>query len=207
MKTYLDNLRPFERRVVVVVGLMLFVVANFWFVIPRFGDWNQMRIRRWDAEERLVRFQNEVAQMPTIKRKVDEMEKRTQPVPREEQFSQFSHTYLNQAAKSGVFIDNTSRPIVRTNDQFFIEQAQVITVHSGEAQLVDFLFNLGAGESLIRVRELNLRPDAPRQQLSAQIKLVANYQKKAPVKSTLPAQKNAAAAAPTKTSIATAKRQ
>ena len=41
MKTYLDNLRPLEKRVVVGVAVMAFVVFNLWFVVPHFSDWEQ----------------------------------------------------------------------------------------------------------------------------------------------------------------------
>ena len=44
-------------------------------------------------------------------------------------------------------------------------------------QLVDFLYKLGAGASMIRVRDLTLQPDPPRQRLTADIRLVASYQK------------------------------
>ena len=63
-----------------------------------------------------------------------------------------------------------------------MELTQPISVQSGEAQLVDFLYNLGSGNSLIRVRDLTLRPDPPRQQLSGTVKLVASYQKNPPKK-------------------------
>ena len=47
---------------------------------------------------------------------------------------------------------------------------------------MDFLYSLGSGNSLIRVRDLTLRPDPPRQQLSGTVKLVASYQKNPPKK-------------------------
>ena len=54
---------------------------------------------------------------------------------------------------------------------------QNINVLATEEQLVDFLYKLGSGASMIRVRDLELQPDPPRQHLSANIKLVASYQK------------------------------
>ncbi len=42
---------------------------------------------------------------------------------------------------------------------------------------MDFLYKLGSGASMIRVRDLELQPDPPRQRLSANIRLVASYQK------------------------------
>jgi len=54
---------------------------------------------------------------------------------------------------------------------------QNINVVATDQQLVDFLYKLGSGASMIRVRDLELQPDAPRQHLNANIRLVASYQK------------------------------
>ena len=86
-------------------------------------------------------------------------------------------TIQNQSAQSGVGIVNTSRQITRTNDAFFVEQVQNIKVIADDKQLVDFLYKLGSGASMIRVRDLELQPDTPRQHLDANIRLVASYQK------------------------------
>jgi len=82
-------------------------------------------------------------------------------------------------------------------NQFFLEQSQNISVQSGEQQLVDFLYNLGSGNSLIRVRDLTLRPDPPRQNLSATVKLVASFQKKTAGKGAPATRKTAAASSST----------
>ena len=105
-------------------------------------------------------------------------DKRCKP---EDQVNQFARVIQNQQATSGVGIANFGRIVTDTN-QFFLKQTQSITVQSGEAQLVDFLYNLGSGSSSVRVRDLTLRPDPPRQQLSGTVKLEASYQKNPPKK-------------------------
>ncbi|MGH7954159.1 MAG: hypothetical protein ACREFE_19880, partial [Limisphaerales bacterium] len=87
----------------------------------------------------------------------------------------FMRTIQSQAAASGVGIANYSRSMTVTN-QFFSEQIQNITVSATDKQLVDFLYKLGEGASGVRVRDLELQPDAPRQHLNANIRLVASYQ-------------------------------
>lgn len=193
MTSYLDrlNLRPFEKRLVVVVGAVLFLVLNAWFVVPHFADLGQAENRRLEALRKLDRWQAEIAQSSKYKVGIDQFMKQGQELPQEEQQNQFARTIQDQQARSGVGIQSFGRVSVQTN-QFFLELSQPISVQSGEAQLVDFLYNLGSGNSLIRVRDLTLRPDPPRQALSGTVKLVASYQKTPPKKAT-PAARPAAA--------------
>ena len=55
-----------------------------------------------------------------------------------------------------------------------------------EKSLVDFLYSLGVGGSLIRVRSMTLSPDPVRQKLQGSLTLVASYAKKAPPKIAAP---------------------
>jgi Tfp pilus assembly protein PilO len=182
MTSYLDrlNLRPFEKRLVVGVGVVLFVVFNAWFVFPHFSDLAQARERKAEALKKLERWQVEVDQVGKYKAAISSLAEGLE-VPPEDQVNQFSRAIQSQQAQSGVNVTSTSRTSTRTNE-FFLELAQTIGVQSGEPQLVDFLFNLGAGNSLIRVRGLTLKPDGPRQALVANVTLVASYQKNQPKK-------------------------
>jgi len=183
MTSYLDrlNLRPFEKRLVVGVGAVLFVVLNAWFVVPHFSDLSEAKKRRADAIERMKRWQTEIDQKAKYELGISKLVKEGQEVQAEDQVNQFARAIQEQQAKSGVGIGNFGRTTTKTN-QFFLELTQPVSVQSGEAQLVDFLYSLGSGNSLIRVSELTLRPDPPRQQLSGQVKLVASFQKTAPKK-------------------------
>jgi type II secretory pathway component PulM len=178
MKGYWNNLRPFEKRVVVGVASMLFIVFNVWFVLPHFSDWGRMKVRMGVARDKLGKYQTEIAQISYYSNEVRRLEGEGLSVPPEEQSVQFQMAIQTQAAQSLVNIVSSAKQTTRTN-QFFLELSQVISVQSGESQLVDFLYNLGAGSSLVRVRDLTIGPDAPRQQLRANVKLVASYQKKA----------------------------
>ena len=96
----------------------------------------------------------------------------------EDQAINFMRTIQAQAAASGVGIGSITRArSTHTNDAFFVEQVQNINVVATDEQLVDFLYKLGSGASMIRVRDLELQPDGPRQHLNANIRLVASYQK------------------------------
>jgi len=197
MKGYWNNLRPFEKRVVVGVAAMVFIVFNVWFVLPHFSDWGRVQIRTAAARTKLKNYQTEVGQITTLSNQVRRLESEGLSVPPEEQSVQFLRTIQAQAAQSQVNILSSGRQAERTN-AFFLELAQTFNLQSSEAPLVDFLFNLGSGNSLLRVRDLTLRPDAPHQMLGAGVKLVASFQKKAPVRAA-----GAAAGPPTKPPAAT----
>jgi hypothetical protein len=179
MNGYLDklNLKPLEKRMVVLVAAVLFFVLNWWFVFPHFSDWSKVQFRVNKARKTLATFEREIAQTNTFTRAVKQLESEGYSVAPEDQALHFANTRESVAAQSGVIIAQASKPTTRTN-QFFLELSQNISLQTREQQLVDFLYNLGASNSLIRVRDLTLRTDGPRMQLSANVKLVASYQKK-----------------------------
>jgi hypothetical protein len=186
VKKYWETLRPFEKRVVVGVATMVFVIINLWFVVPRFSDWGKMKIRMSDARRTLAAFQVQIDQIPTYKVGITNFMSEGMEVPREDQASQFGHTIVNEGIRVGISA-NIGRVSVNTNDPFFLEQSVQVPIQMvKEQELVDFLYNLGASNSLITVRDLALRPaDQNRYQLNANIKLVASYQKN-PAKRTAP---------------------
>jgi hypothetical protein len=176
MKGYWENLRPFERRVVVGVGVMLFAIFNLWFVLPHFSDLSKMRERHKEALEVLAKRQEAVSQIPKLQVEVNKFQKEGLDVPAEEQALQFARTITDEEVRSGVNAQGGGKIFTETN-LFFLEQTTSVHVEGNEQQLIDFLFNLGSGNSLIRVRELTLHPDPSHQKLSATVKLVASYQK------------------------------
>lgn len=177
MKKYFEQLRPMERRLVVGVAVVLLIVLNAVFIWPHFSDWGNLRARLDKARSELDRNQKAAAQIPALATEVKKFENEGEFVAPEDQGINFMRTIQMQSAQSGVQIVNTSRQITHTNDAFFVEQIENISVLATEEQLVNFLYKLGSGASMIRVRDLELQPDAPRQRLNANIRLVASYQK------------------------------
>lgn len=176
MKKYFEQLRPMERRLVVGVIVIFVVVLNAVYIWPRFSDWSNLQGRMAKARSELARNQAGTAQIPELQAKVKTFAAEGEYVAPEDQAINLMRTIQAQAAACG-FSVNYSPGRMRTNDQFFVEQVQNILVVAQEEQLVDFLYKLGSGASMIRVRDLTLSPDPPRQRLSADIKLVASYQK------------------------------
>jgi type II secretory pathway component PulM len=177
MKKYFDQLRPMERRLVIGVGVVLFIVANWVFVWPYLGEWGSLNSRYDKAAGDLKTFQQTIAQKPALERSISSYESGGEYVQPEDQAVNFMRTVQQQASASGFSIDSYSpHPTLKTN-QFFVEQIQNITVHATDAQLVEFLYRLGTNAAMIRVVDLDLQPDQTRQRLGANIKLKASYQK------------------------------
>lgn len=177
MKKYLDQLQPMERRLVVAVMVVVFLVLNFVFIWPHFSDWSKLSARKSDAQSKLKRYQSATNLIPGLKVDVKKFENSGQSIHSEDQAINLMRTIQNQAAACGFGIQNFSRSITHTEDPFFVEQVQNISVIAKEEQLVDFLYKISSGNSMIRVRDLELQPDPPRQRLHANIRLVASYQK------------------------------
>ena len=105
----------------------------------------------------------------------------------EDQAIAFTRTIVAQGAASGVLVGSYSPLRTIASDAFFVEQVGNISVTANDEQLVDFLYKLGSGASMIRVRGLELQPDPTRTHLNANIKLVASYQKTATTNNLKPA--------------------
>jgi len=177
MKKYFEQLRPLERRLVVGVAVVLLIVLNWMFIWPHFSDWSNYRGRLNRADTKLGNYRAAVAQMPELQKQVKAFESAGEFVTLEDQGVDFMRTIQTQSSRSGVALQNASRPTTQTNDVFFVEQVQNINVLATEEQLVDFLYKLGSGSSMIRVLDLEMQPDPPHQKLSANIRLMASYQK------------------------------
>ena len=177
MKKYLAQLRPLERRLAIGVVVVVFLVLNYVFVWPHFSDWGNLNRRRDAARSKLKLYQTAIAQTETYQKQVSSLQSQGEFVALENQGINMLRTLQAQSTQSGVSIANNSRQITRTYDAFFGEQVQNITVLADDKQLVDFLYKLGSGASMIRVRDLELQPDMPKQHLNANIQLVASYQK------------------------------
>jgi Tfp pilus assembly protein PilO len=189
MKKYFAHLRPLERRLAVGVVVVLILALNFVFIWPHFSDWSQLKTRLKNAHDTWASYQATIAQATNYQTQVKSLEGQGEFVAPEDQAINFMRTIQAQAEASGVGRANYSRSIMHTNDAFFIEQVQNINVVATDQQLVDFLYKLGSGASMIRVRDLELQPDAPRLHLNANIRLVASYQKNpaAPARAAAPA--------------------
>jgi hypothetical protein len=180
MTTVFDklNLRPGERRLVVVVGILIFIVVQVLYIWPLFGEVGRTDAKRVKALNELKARQTIIAETNKFAADLAKLQGEGLDIPPEDQAVQLMRTVNTLSSQSRVQIQNTSKPFTTTN-QFFMEQSLTVSTLSDEGALVNFVYGLGEGNSLIRVRDLTLRRDQSQTKLSASIKLVASYQKKA----------------------------
>jgi hypothetical protein len=179
------NLNPLERRLLVGIMGVLFVVINLWLIWPRFGDWGRVNTEFKAAQVKLKNYELELdaRRVEEYTKMMAEMEKEGQAVLPSEQSLDLARTIQNQAGAYGVVINSSVEVAFsggKTNE-YFDEKARRVSITAGEKELLDFLTSL-SGNSMIRARSLTLRPDPSQMRLQAEITLVASYQKKkAPV--------------------------
>jgi hypothetical protein len=181
MKEFFARLNPTERRFVVGVAVVFFLVINVVWVWPHFGDWSATRTRMDTASGNLAKFQGGANLIPGLRKEIEKYQKQGQVVPQADQAVQFVRLIQNEETKVGVMHQSMS-PVRQgsggATNAYFMEQGENLVLECSEKQLVDFLYNLGSGASLIRVKALSVSPDPTHQKLSTRVTLVASYQKK-----------------------------
>lgn len=177
MKKFFAQLRPMERRLAVGVLVVLILFLNWMFIWPYFSEWGNLHGRLDSARQRLALYRKTIAQKSDWETKLKQFENQGEAVPTEDQSINFLRTIQSQASTCNVGIGSMSQPLTRTNGAFFVEQVMNINVTATDSELVDFLYKLGAGASMARVRDLELQPDSSHYKLDARIRLAASYQR------------------------------
>jgi hypothetical protein len=175
------NLRPLERRILVGTLTIVLAVVNAVFIWPHHKDW-RILLDDWDkAQQTLGAYQAEVNRVPQYQARLAKLEGAGSGVLAAEQALHLELTVRNQALQSKVTM-NSFRPVppsaASSTNAFFDETAAVVTVTTGDTELVDFLLALGTGNSMVRVRDMELHPDPSQFRLAGNITLVASYQKR-----------------------------
>ena len=196
------NLPPTERRLVLFGIVLLILLLNYFLVWPYFSEWSKTGDQLRKETDKQTKFMAEITQREKYEKRLGDLKQKGVPgLLDADRVPMMQQTVYAQGGLSGVLITRVMVPppmkAIGITNQFFDERLVTVDVNGGEAELVDFLYQLGSGESMMRVRDIsNLRPDASRTRLQATLTLVASFQKenKAPTKT---------ASAPTKPSIAT----
>lgn len=188
MNSFLDqlNLTPQERRIVVVIAVVVFVVLNYLLVWSHFGDLGKVR-RQLDETRKTIQTWNlqiSKDQATNGYKTVLHALERQQGGGVGNYQVQLQRSVSDQAFKTGVVVSEIKPAISSHPDtnEFYAEQCVKISFECTETNLVNFLFNVGNDPAMIRVRELSLKTaDANRYRLKGDALLVANYAKQPPV--------------------------
>jgi Tfp pilus assembly protein PilO len=183
MKRVFDklNLRPQERRVVVVVMVLVFIVLNWMFVRPLFGQFGEAQNELAKEERTLKKYRDEIAKEKSYRALEAKLKSEGSDVLTEELQLQ---RIVEQHATAAGFSPGRYAPGVRLSsgrtNQFFEDQGLTIDFNTFSTNLVEFLVSMASGNSMIRVQEMNLKPDPSGTRLSGSLLFIASYQRKAP---------------------------
>lgn len=195
MTRFLDRfgLTPQERRLVVLASLAVFVVLNLVIVWPRFKDWSALGERLAKARLDTERYNTEITRADEYKSRLKKLEGEGGGVPPGDQANRLQSMIQLQAASSSIIPSITPQGIGANRNtlasQFFEEQAMLVRFEAGDSELINFLVGLGSGDSIVRVRDLSLKPDNTLTKLSGQATVVASFQRRPETRAAAPAAK------------------
>jgi hypothetical protein len=179
------NLKPHEIRVVVGIGLVVFVLLNIWFVFPLFPQWAKTQKAINYAREDYVLYKREIERVTGpagYDARLKKLEDDGASILPEEFAVQFARNVQSTAQANGITpqsVQTSGRGGATASPTDVFEELSVnLTFNNAEeTKLVDFLNELSTGKSLIRVRDMNLRPDATKTKLQGTLTLTASFQK------------------------------
>ncbi len=187
MNSFIDklNLRPAERRLLVGVGVVLFIILNMWLIWPHFKDWKKLRGEIAVAESTLATFKAEIAKLPGYQT----LEKKLKgdggaALATAEMALALMKVVQPKASVAGIQVVSWDPRKGRSErgSEYFEEQTLRISFKAtSDDQLLKFLVSLGEGDSTIRIRDLNIRPEPTRFKLMGDVTMIASYQRAEPV--------------------------
>ncbi len=178
MKTLFDNLnlRPGERRLIVLVAIVTFIVLNFWFVWPHRNDWKQATDDLEAARTKLEEYSATAGELDLTSQKLTKSG--ASNLMAEQESVHLLRTIQGLTAKHEVNVNRyepqTESPL-GTNGMFVEITLPIQFVNTWDTTLVNFLVSVSEDESLIRVRDFRVQPNSQRNGLAGRMSLVASY--------------------------------
>ena len=184
------KLTPTERRLVVGVLVVAFLVVNYWVVWPRFSEFRIISEDIASMERKKDIYQREIDRRPTYEVLLRKLKAEGSVLPVGEERIAFRSDMERLAREVGLMVPRWGEVLPERGNQntnAFFEAIGITLQGAGgtEQQFVDFLHRVGASNSTIRVKELTLTPgnyDSRSQgktNLIGTLKLVASVQKAA----------------------------
>lgn len=183
MKNLFDQLqlRPHERRLVVIGLVVLFVVLNMWFVWPHYGDRAQAIRQLAKSNQDVAKYQKELSLTNQYNELLTKLDKEGAGVLAGDKDIALLSTIQTLIRESGVShssITPAPRAAFNGTNEFYDQQALSIVLNPNEPEpLIRFLVSLATNEVTLRVRELDLKPDPSKTKLAGSLRVVASFQK------------------------------
>jgi Tfp pilus assembly protein PilO len=183
------NLTPAERRLVMIIFAVVFVVVNYWVVWPRFGDFAALSEEIESTRRKRDIYQREVDRLPTYTALLRKLQAAGSVLPPGEEKIQFRSDMERMAREAGLTVPRWGEVLPErgsgtvTNAFFESIGISLNQVAGTEAQFVDFLYRVGGSNSTIRVKDLTLQPGAfdaraqGKTNLNGTVRLVASVQR------------------------------
>ena len=186
------NLTPAERRLVMIIFAVVFVVVNYRVVWPRFGDLKTVTDEIESIRRKRDIYQREVDRLPTYTAMLRKLQAAGSVLPPGEEKIQFRSDMERLAREAGLTVPRWGEVLPErgsgtvTNAFFESIGISLNQVTGTEAQFVDFLYRVGGSNSTIRVKDLTLQPGAfdaraqGKTNLNGTVRLVASVQRAQP---------------------------
>ena len=180
MNAFFDslNLRPGERRLIVFVAIITFVVLNYLFVWPHSQKWEISLKELDDAKAKLVDYQATVAELDQTSKNLTDVESGGATLLSDAESEHLLRTIQNETTKHQVNVqryDGQSVNALGTNNLFIERVLPIQYINTDDTNLVSLLVSVGSGDSLIRVRDLTISTDPSRTKFHGRITFVASY--------------------------------
>ena len=181
------GLSPQERRLVVIVGIVVFVVFNIWWIIPKFGEYGRLQEKIRVVNGQLSKFNSEIQNEPRYVRELQKLKSQGSEIATEEAALRIQQEVMNQANLVGLTYNsivpvNRGTTTTKTN-AWFDEAAVNVSINTGEKELIDFLVRLADKDLLIRAKSMDIGPDPSQMRLQGNLTLVKSFQRKPPARS------------------------
>lgn len=201
------NLTPAERRLVVGILVVAFLVVNYWVVWPRFSDFRIIAEDIASMERKKNIYQQEIERRPTYEVLLRKLKAEGSVLPLGEERIAFRSDMERLAREVGLTVPRWGEVLPERSGQntnAFFEAIGITLQGAGgtESQFVDFLHRVGASNSTIRVKELTLTPGNFDSRAQGKTNLIANFKLVASVQKPATNAAPAAAAAPPGTGAA-----
>lgn len=184
------NLQPAERRMVLVAMVVMTLLLSYWFVWPKWGEYQKIERGLEETGRMKARYLAETTKTNGYAKRLLELQNTGAQLAGDDAANRLQADVNREAAAAGVQILSMIPSTVSARvggsqtNQFFDDLQVTVALNAGEPELVSFLYALGSGASMVRVRDVsNLRLDPTQTRLTATITFVASVQKKAPAAS------------------------